>query len=621
MTFSRSPARLLVLAVAAVSCNLSFAFADALDAPASYYNAATGTGATLKSQLYTITSTGFVSRTYGDARYALSITDRDPANSSKIILLYNRASINGTWDFGSTWNREHIWPKSLLGLTSAQVDNNYSGVASDLFELRPANPNINSNRSNYPYGKSAISPLPAYGTVSDSTGTYWYPGDADRGDVARSIFYMATRYGQGQTHNITLVNNQPATYQMGDLATLLRWHYQDPVDSFERTRNQLVYSSALNPQYYQGNRNPFIDHPEYVWSIFGTGANTSRLSVATAAVDGSSNTSVDLGRVISGASFGTGAVTLSKSGTTPTTFDATVAGNATSTLSGPRNTFDYDAGTKTVTVGLTGSTSTLGVRSGTITFDNTDITAGAATGQGAADGNDVVNVSGTVVSHAQPSFDHTSVVKSLALDFGIIAQGASTISGSIELANAGTVGSYVAGLDVDSIIGTGDTAAFTNDLAPSSNLDVGLASSYIVSATTGAIGEHAASYTVATSDENIPGATALDTLSLSVRSRIAIAGDASLDDHVDFVDLVILAQNYNAANSTWMTGDFDRSGTTNFADLVALAQHYNASAAAVASLTNASFAADWALAQSLVPEPTTLISLGGVMTLITRRRR
>ena len=115
-------------------------FADAYDPPAGYYTAATGTGATLKSQLFTITSTGFVSRSYGDSRFAFAGMDQDPSNPNNILLIYNRASVSGTWDNGITYNREHVWPKKWLGVTSAQVTNTYKGVASDLFELRPEQP-------------------------------------------------------------------------------------------------------------------------------------------------------------------------------------------------------------------------------------------------------------------------------------------------------------------------------------------------------------------------------------------------------------------------------------------------------------------------------------------------
>jgi hypothetical protein len=54
--------------------------------------------------------------------------DADPNNSNNILLVYNRASISGQWDGGSSisFNREHVWPKHWLNLTSAQVDNGYT---------------------------------------------------------------------------------------------------------------------------------------------------------------------------------------------------------------------------------------------------------------------------------------------------------------------------------------------------------------------------------------------------------------------------------------------------------------------------------------------------------------
>ena len=156
-------------------------------------------------------------------------------NSNNILLVYNRASVNGTWDAGVTFNREHVWPKSLLNLTSSQVSNTYSGVASDLFELRPTNPNINSSRGNTGYGTTDVSVPHSYGIVAKDGVNYWYPGDPDRGDSARTIFYMATRYGQGQTNNLSIVNGAPSTYQFGDLASLIKWHYEDAPDDFERS--------------------------------------------------------------------------------------------------------------------------------------------------------------------------------------------------------------------------------------------------------------------------------------------------------------------------------------------------------------------------------------------------
>ena len=91
-------------------------------------------------------------------------------------------------------------------------------------------------------------------TTADS----YAPRDEVKGDVARILFYMTVRYS-----NLNLVNStSPAVYQMAMLNRLLQWHLEDPVDSFEMYRNDVIYS-------YQNNRNPFIDHPEFVEKLWG----------------------------------------------------------------------------------------------------------------------------------------------------------------------------------------------------------------------------------------------------------------------------------------------------------------------------------------------------------------
>ena len=108
----------------------------------------------------------------------------------------------------------------------------------------------------------------------------------------------------------------------------------------------------------------------------------------------------------------------------------------------------------------------------------------------------------------------------------------------------------------------------------------------------------------------------------SVLVRVTLKGDTDLSGNVNFADLVNLAQNYNGSNKVWRQGDSDYDGLVNFADLVALAQNYNQTAAALeAAGLSSSFIADWALAQSLVPEPTTLASLGMASLLLRRRSR
>ncbi|MCR3905946.1 MAG: endonuclease [Tenericutes bacterium] len=207
-----------------------------------YYEGADGlTGSELTTFLRNIVTSGLIGVDYGEARYILDETDQDPNNSSRLILVYLGTSVSGTWDFGTTWNREHVWPQSLLG---SSADNATVNPASDLHNLKPANPNENSSRSNKYFDNA-------------TTSSSYEPRDEVKGDIARILFFMVVRYDY-----LNLVNGVPGVYQMGKLDTLLQWHIEDPVDAFEQNRNDVIYS-------YQNNRNPFIDHPEFVEKIWG----------------------------------------------------------------------------------------------------------------------------------------------------------------------------------------------------------------------------------------------------------------------------------------------------------------------------------------------------------------
>ena len=455
----------------------------AYDPPVGYYNGATGTGTTLRLNLHNIITTGFnFNISYGDARYALAITDQDPNNSSNIRLVYNDASVSGTWDAGVTWNREHLWPKSLLGLTSSQVTNSYKGPASDLFELKPANPSVNSSRSNVEYGSPT-----ATGSYFKSS-AYFFPGDSDKGDVARSMFYMATRYyngsGTASIQNLSLVANSDqgyptATYQMGDLKSLLNWNYIDGVDNFERRRNQMIYNNTVNSFYSQNNRNPFVDHPEYVWAIFGDSLNDSQISIAPPDSGGASTANVSLGRIMKNGTFGTSSVTVTKIGADPTTFDLSASGSATTIASGSAlvagagQPMDYGTQTRTIVAGLNASTAATGLKSGTIAIHNTDLTTATA-GRGAADGDDTINVSGAVVDNR--------IVTAAAVDLGAVHLGASK-SGMTTLSTMGDDNHFtdvtVAGQFFNSDSSTG-TAAISPSLG-----EAGVASGTITLTTTG----------------------------------------------------------------------------------------------------------------------------------------
>ncbi|MEA2711642.1 MAG: hypothetical protein QOF78_4243, partial [Phycisphaerales bacterium] len=353
------------------------------NAPTGYYNLATGTGATLKGQLFSTISVGFnestqahtgalTTRNYGDLRYAARVLFKDtawiptPADPNDHILwVYDRESHPYVWDAGDTWNREHSWPQSKLNVS---VSNSYTGPGSDMFEIYPSNSSTNSTRGNAAYG------LWPYAGSAGMNGGYFYPGAIDKGDIARSMFYMATRYGQDQNgeakeapQNLSLVDGQGGVGQMGHLTSLLHWHYEDGVDNFERRRNYVTYSpdssanawdiagrpALYNEVYNQGNRNPYIDHPEYVWAVFGTGPNNSKIYVgASAPASGASSITSNLRVIKDAPAWGAANVTVNKSGAHPTTYDVITGGSATTTAAGPGQPFVYDPTTRVISVSL-----------------------------------------------------------------------------------------------------------------------------------------------------------------------------------------------------------------------------------------------------------------------------
>jgi endonuclease I len=281
------------------------ALADAYDPPPTYYNAATGTGATLMQQLDNIMTAGQSLQTYGDARFLLDDTDEDPNNPSNVLLFYNRMSVSEVWNPNSNQfgTREHVWPSSRR--PDGTPSNTTRNIGSDLHILKPLDASTNSSRGNDAFG------TPTASGSNGHTGSYYYPGDADRGDTARIIFYGGTRW---KDEGLKVVNGSgnPSNFEMGDLAALIVWHFADPPDTFERRRNQMIYG-------YQGNRNAFIDRPEYVWSVYMNQTNDSQITIAggTPVGDGGSARNVDLGRVfVGGAVPSAQNFTLNKAGST-----------------------------------------------------------------------------------------------------------------------------------------------------------------------------------------------------------------------------------------------------------------------------------------------------------------
>ncbi|WP_414672488.1 endonuclease [Lentzea sp.] len=225
----------------------------------SYYTAACGkSGAALKTALNSIIRNQ-TKLSYDQVWDALKVTDQDPANANNVILLYSgrsqAKSTNGGG--GDDWNREHVWAKSHGDFGTA------TGPGTDIHHLRPEDVSVNATRGNLDFDNGGSAVPEASGSRYD--GDSFEPRDAVKGDVARMLFYMAVRYeGTDSYVNLELnnsVSNGSAPY-MGKLSVLKQWSQQDPPDAFEKRRNQVIFDS------FQHNRNPFIDHPEWVASIW-----------------------------------------------------------------------------------------------------------------------------------------------------------------------------------------------------------------------------------------------------------------------------------------------------------------------------------------------------------------
>jgi len=244
--------------------------------PTGYYDSAQDfSGSELKTALHDIISDHVkydYTSTSTDVWDILKETDEDPNNADNVILLYTGRSQAKTENSGESstpgsnrWNREHVWSKSH-GFP-VEMDTAYT----DVHHLRPADESVNSSRSNLDFDNGGVAHVEA--TDCSYDGDSWEPRDAVKGDVARMMFYMVVRYDPGYHSDNSLydlelvdyagvdIGDPPGEPLFGKLSTLIQWHLQDPVDAFEQNRNEVAYS-------YQGNRNPFIDHPEWVESIF-----------------------------------------------------------------------------------------------------------------------------------------------------------------------------------------------------------------------------------------------------------------------------------------------------------------------------------------------------------------
>lgn len=282
--------------------------------PSGYYSSATGlTGENLRTALKTITSTGHVKLPYTSTSFdvwdAFQFTDVRPTAPTIVWDMYSdRPGSTPAYVYtiftsqcgnasveGSCYSREHCFPNSWWGGT----DNATNQQFSDLHHVFPADQFVNNKKSNYPIGKvnpSAVSWTSTNGSkvgncgVPGYTGLVFEPIDEYKGDFARAYLYIITRYKDQVSAWVT---SNPSTqiddvisgnqYKPWYLNMLMEWSANDPVSAKEIARNNAIYYQTP-----QRNRNPFVDHPEYIAAIWGVPISVAP-PVATAATAVSAN--------------------------------------------------------------------------------------------------------------------------------------------------------------------------------------------------------------------------------------------------------------------------------------------------------------------------------------------
>jgi len=254
-----------------------------------YYATADDTNATtLRNSLHEIIDDHTVypySSGSTDTWDILSFADEDPTDTNLVWMIYKNNSY--TWQGGGqqAYNREHTWPQSYGFSSGALGDDN--AARTDAHHLMLSDVGYNSDRGNL-YFDNCDAGCTERATdanigVGGGSGTYpgnsnWFDGNSfevwnfRKGDIARAMFYMDVRYAGDVAGEVDLqLTDNPGDIQtgqpfMGLLSVLIDWHNNDPVDSYEQERNERVFS-------FQGNRNPFIDHPEWVECIFVQGGS------------------------------------------------------------------------------------------------------------------------------------------------------------------------------------------------------------------------------------------------------------------------------------------------------------------------------------------------------------
>ena len=262
-----------------------------------YYSGISTSSPTFVSDLQTLIRSNYVKKSYDsyDENMIPSFYAQDNGDgTNSVFCVYSSYEYiySGTFTW-TVFSREHTWCYSWMPTHGSTSTNEYS----DYHHLFPAHQNkANAVRSNHPLGEvvnvSSTFIDGKYGTDIDGDNVY-EPRDAQKGDAARALLYMSLKYDglDGLDWDFNWLNGTKLpSLSEGDqsLETLLAWHAQDPPDAWEIARNDHIYN-------LQGNRNPFIDHPEYTDYInFNDMSKTEPLNLIselffTEYVEGSSN--------------------------------------------------------------------------------------------------------------------------------------------------------------------------------------------------------------------------------------------------------------------------------------------------------------------------------------------
>jgi len=280
----------------------SFSFSQI---PSGYYNTATSTGYTLKTQLSNIIDDhndqgynaidGFMSSYDLDNYYEtgsntiLDVYSENPSSSDPYNFTPGVDECGNYSNEGDCYNKEHVIPQSVFSSNTP--------MQSDAHQLLPTDGRVNGFRGNFPFGRVNDNNLVSQSGISNPTqngsklganlnsgyssgysGTVFEPINEFKGDIARIYFYFITRYENqvGNWSSFAMFDgSSDQVLQTTFLSILIEWHLSDPVSQKEIDRNNNIYYN------HQNNRNPFVDHPGYVSMIWNPVTDTEAPTAAT----------------------------------------------------------------------------------------------------------------------------------------------------------------------------------------------------------------------------------------------------------------------------------------------------------------------------------------------------